>query len=247
MARARATSSKPRAAKPAAHEPSAARAEERRREIILAAAAEFARKGYAETTLGGIAKRLGIHTAGLYYYFENKDAIVVALLQFAAERMTAESQQMLEDLPDVTPLDQMKLLIRAYVARTAERDDVGRAFYKIFDQVSPELRRNCIRGPKSYLRLWRDTVTRAVEAGQIRSDVPPSLLRLFLIGSMFWIVEWYKPGGENSLDEISDALIAIYLGNGEPPEKPARRAASETKPRKTTRAPRTASRSRQAV
>ena len=196
-------------ARPAEEPP--AKADEKRREIILAAAAEFSRKGYAETTLGDIANRLGIHTAGLYYYFKNKDAVVEAVLKYAAQRILMTMKQALKDMPDASPIEQLKAVIRNYILLGGQRDDVGRAFHKIYDQVSPELRKTVLGEARAVFSMWRKLVNKAVETGELKSDIPSNLLRQLLIGSMMWIPQWYKPGGETSLDEIADAAIAFFV------------------------------------
>ncbi len=52
-----------------------------RERIVLAAAELFSTKGFASGSLQDIADRLGITKAALYYHYESKDAILVAVLQ----------------------------------------------------------------------------------------------------------------------------------------------------------------------
>ena len=200
---------------PSAH----GRADEKRREIILAAAAEFSQKGYAEATLGDIASRLGIHTAGLYYYFENKDAVVEAVLKYGAQRVLERTRQVLDEAPDGAPVEQLKAMIRTHVVVNGHRDDVGRAYWKIYDQVSPQLRKTVRVEARQLFDMWRTLVNKAAESGEIRSDISPSLFRELLVGAVMWIPEWYRPGGEKTLEEIADAVIALFLG--QPPAAPA--------------------------
>jgi AcrR family transcriptional regulator len=62
------------------------RAQETVGAILKAAAAAFARDGYASTTTNHIARRAGVSVGSLYQYFPNKDAILGALY----ERHTAD-------------------------------------------------------------------------------------------------------------------------------------------------------------
>ena len=206
-------SSRTRASEAPAAPPTHGRADEKRREIILAAAAEFSQKGYAEATLGDIANRLGIHTAGLYYYFENKDAVVEAVLKYGAQRVLERTRQVLSETPDDAPVEQLKALIRTYITVNGRRDDVGRAYWKIHDQVSPQLRKTVRVEGRQLFDMWRNLVNKAAEAGEIRSDISPTLFRELLVGSVMWVPEWYKPSGEKTLEEIADAVIAVFIGS----------------------------------
>lgn len=58
----------------------AAQAARTRRRVLEVAGRQFAEKGYAATSLQGIADAMGVTKANVYYYFRTKDAILVALL-----------------------------------------------------------------------------------------------------------------------------------------------------------------------
>lgn len=189
------------------------KASEKRKEIILAAASLFARKGYSETTLGDVAQVLKIRTTGLYYYFDSRDALVEAVLRYAADQILSQYRDGLGEFANLTALGKLKWMIRHYIHAGGRRNDVGLAFWKIYDQVSPELRTSVIAEAKSYFDMWRIVVDEAAREGSIRNDLSPGLFRQLLIGCLVWIPEWYSVEGENSLDEIADAVIAIFIGN----------------------------------
>jgi AcrR family transcriptional regulator len=202
----------------------------------------FSQKGYAATTLDDIARKAGIHAPNLYYYFENKDAIVEALLKFRTEQLQAAANEVLEELRGASPLEQLKGLVRRFIADMTHRTEFGRAFEKIYDQVSPELRKRSLAAPRAFARVWERLIGEAIAAGELRSDVSPRLFRLALIGSMRWMNDWYKPGGPNTPEEIADEFITIFLegaalaprrrspvapapGRGKPKSKPAPKGA----------------------
>jgi len=62
------------------------RKEARPNEIIKAAFDEFEEKGFARSTLAGIAKRAGISRTTIYLYFETKEAILEAAIRGSVER-----------------------------------------------------------------------------------------------------------------------------------------------------------------
>ena len=187
------------------------RAELRRQEIIMAAAAEFSRKGYAEATLADIAQRMGIHTAALYYYFENKDAVVQAVLQLAADRIYNDLSDELQRHPDASSIEKLKIAIRAYVRNSQRRDPLGSAFWKIYDQVAPELWEGIKGAPQTMFPIWEKLVTDAARDGHVRSDLPPGIFRHLLIGALIWMPEWYEEKGALSLDQVADAVITLFL------------------------------------
>jgi AcrR family transcriptional regulator len=68
-----------------------ARGEQRRQDLLRAAAAVFGRLGYHETTTNAIAAEAGVSPATLYQFFPNKEAIASALAsKYAREMAEAE-------------------------------------------------------------------------------------------------------------------------------------------------------------
>jgi AcrR family transcriptional regulator len=69
-----------------------ARGEQRRQNLLRAAAAVFGRLGYHETTTNAIATEAGVSPATLYQFFPNKEAIASALASMYAREM-AEAER----------------------------------------------------------------------------------------------------------------------------------------------------------
>lgn len=69
-----------------AEDPRAARRDDKRNRILDAAVVEIARSGYYGTTVARIARRAGVADGTIYLYFENKDAILTAVLDRAMDR-----------------------------------------------------------------------------------------------------------------------------------------------------------------
>jgi TetR/AcrR family transcriptional regulator len=71
------------------------RADQTRARILDAATCEFSSNGLAGARTERIAEAAGVNKALIYYYFKGKDALYVATLEFAAERMAAASMRVL--------------------------------------------------------------------------------------------------------------------------------------------------------
>jgi AcrR family transcriptional regulator len=64
-----------------------ARGEQRRQELLRAAASVFGRLGYHETTTNAIASEAGVSPATLYQFFPNKEAVASELASMYARQM----------------------------------------------------------------------------------------------------------------------------------------------------------------
>jgi AcrR family transcriptional regulator len=93
-----------------------------RREILLAAAGVFARRGYASATLAGLAEAAGYAPPSLYRYFKSKEEIFSSL----TELLKAELEATFEAPVDRTlPLEaRLEALLHAQFTLVRERREV---------------------------------------------------------------------------------------------------------------------------
>src|ERR1700730_11781438 len=66
----------------------AGKAEETRARILTAALDLFRRQGFAETTMREIATEAGVALGSAYYYFDSKEALVMAFYEQASNEMS---------------------------------------------------------------------------------------------------------------------------------------------------------------
>lgn len=99
--------------------------EEKRDEIVTAAAKLFIGTGYDETPMTAIAAAAGVATNTIYWYFDDKDALLVAVLdRVLAEALADASERADAPWEDqlmwaVERLDQYGRLVTVVHARTA--------------------------------------------------------------------------------------------------------------------------------
>jgi AcrR family transcriptional regulator len=86
----------------------AGRKEQRRSQILNAAAACFARQGFHQTTMQDICAEAGLSAGAVYGYFDSKDAIIAMLAQ-AARRVGAERFAAARDA--ATSVDRLERLL----------------------------------------------------------------------------------------------------------------------------------------
>lgn len=74
--------------------------ETRKREIVAAAQALFIEKGFAETRISDIAKKLGLSQGVFYYYFDSKDAVIDEIVAGYVRELVAASETAVAGLDD---------------------------------------------------------------------------------------------------------------------------------------------------
>jgi AcrR family transcriptional regulator len=135
------------------------------RQAILAAAGErLLEKGYEAFSLRQVAERIGYSATTIYLYFENKDALVAAVIEEGFERFLRALEAVHTEDPKASVTD----LGRAYV-RFALANSV---YYRLMFMNRPDLIALAAQGDSgkfhaSFAVLQR-AVQRAIDAGAYR-------------------------------------------------------------------------------
>ncbi|HKL21402.1 MAG TPA: TetR family transcriptional regulator [Tichowtungia sp.] len=95
-----------------------------RESVLMAALDLFAEKGYSRTTFSDIAKRIGMTRGAVYWHFENKEALLATLIDFANER---EKNIVDEQIPRIRTLEDLRNAFVSH-ARVVENDPVVQTF-----------------------------------------------------------------------------------------------------------------------
>lgn len=77
-----------------------AKREDKRENIMKAAADAFTRYGYDKTTLDDIGRIVGLNKASLYYYYKNKEDLFLAVVLEESRRMIGHIQENVQSILD---------------------------------------------------------------------------------------------------------------------------------------------------
>ncbi len=155
--------------------------ERTRARILASALALFAKKGYVHTTFTDIAARLEMTKGAVYWHFESKQALLMALIDEMLEKF---KRQIAELLPEgETSFDGLSFPVVAdMMVRDAAQiigDVKGTAFFLLIheqiqwaeesmDNVREDLMRNQRFGPWA---AFKTSLENDVRAGRVRPDV----------------------------------------------------------------------------
>ena len=187
-----------------------------RQRILDAAAAIFARKGYSLTLLSDIAERAGMHLTALYYYYDTKESLVSDLICYVPARTLNALQQTLEALPrESTHRQRLETAFAVYLDSILRDDVYVRADHRIAAQISTKLRKPAIGISQQINEIWRNLLADAVAAGEVRRDMDMTMLRMLMIGSMNWAVEWFRPE-LSPPQRLSSAMQRLFFEGAAP-------------------------------
>ncbi len=194
-------------------------------DILQAAARVLQRSGYEATTMKDIAAEVNLTAASLYHHFDNKDTLLLAVLEAGIEQILAEIEPIARS--ERTSSDKLRRMIAAHIIGLTENTAVGAAMvFEIKSLVSgrpaPDngrasgaaqiiaRRAAFVARRDQFEALFRHVVREGMERGEFRPVDVPIFVKT-LLGAQNWVGVWYRPEGRLNGQEIADMLADTFL------------------------------------
>ena len=193
------------------------RVEQKEQAIIAAARAVFQEHGFDGAKIAEIAKLAGVAEGTVYLYFENKNALLLAVAAEFYDRLTRDAAEGIKDLPDTAA--KLTFLARHHMERVAaEWPMLGMAMTpaKVSDEYrqSEEYQLN-----RTYVEVFDQVIRDGVNRSEIRADLPLSVVRdLFYGGLEYGARTMRMRPSKTDIDEtIANFMLILTAGMFVPP------------------------------
>lgn len=147
--------------------------EERRKEIISTARKLFIEKGYEETAVSDIVKKMGVAQGTFYYYFKSKEDVLEAITINMVEELSQAILVIAQDA-SIGPIEKWKRAITASgdykIGRKEEMIELLHASKVLNNYKLRERYRQLSREKIS--QLFVDILNEGIEAGVFQTDYP---------------------------------------------------------------------------
>ena len=180
----------------------------RREELLRAAAHLFVEKGFEATTTRDIANAVGMRSGSPFYHFRSKQDLLKAAMADGLETGYRRLLAAIEGSDD--PAQQLRLLIRTHLGNLLEGECEAPLLLFESRSLDAAARAEIAAITDRYQKPWQETLDALAAAGQLNSAQPP--VRLLLFGMLNWTPQWYRADGGQSLDQLTDCVMALLLG-----------------------------------
>jgi AcrR family transcriptional regulator len=180
-----------------------------RQRIMDAAAALFLRQGYDRTSLRHIAAAADMKAGSVYYHFESKDDLLIAILRRGIAVMVEAFAVVAAELGDVSPRERIGAHVRGHLGALFEHGPYTAAHVTTFHLAPEAVRDEIVPDRDGYEALWSELLGGLGTAGFMGAGVDIGLSRLTLFGAMNTTIEWFDPD-RSSLDRLADTITTQF-------------------------------------
>jgi AcrR family transcriptional regulator len=161
-------------------------------QILAAAMAVFAEKGFAKASMNDIVRASGLSKGGVYWHFKSKDALVTAIFdQFFKEQLALLDAVMAENGTAVTKLQELATFTSAGMAEVAAQFPSPLEFYALAAR-DESLKNSLQEHFQSYRTKIGELVAQGVADGEFRpqnsEDVANTIIALFEGVLLIWAI-----------------------------------------------------------
>lgn len=176
--------------------------------ILESSLAAFTEFGYHGSSVRDIANRVGVTVPTLYYHYQSKQGLMLALLQASSQDLISRTGHALNEAGP-HPLHRFVDLVDCTVRFMCHRRRLARldAESRYLDEGA----RAIYAAPRKQVeRQFLDVLQHGVETGTFRVDHPVDVNRA-LLGTFQSIAMWYRKDGELSPSDIAARYLEFSL------------------------------------
>lgn len=180
-----------------------------RDQLIHAALVLFDTSGYPRTSVEDIVAKAKVTKGAFYHHFGSKEEVLEIIHNVYVESQIELCTRIISE--DINPREKLRELARATITNLNQY----RAHVSVYMQdrrfLTDQRKKNVLEKRSEIDKLFNSIIEDGVRSGYFRTDVSPKLITFGIIGMYAWVINWWKPSGSLSLEEIADQYVDVLL------------------------------------
>lgn len=176
---------------------------DRHLEVLEAAGALFAERGFAGTSIRDIGERVGLLGGSLYHYIKSKEALFVKVHDMALQMGENRIRAAIADLDD--PWKRLEVACITMLDVQLDPNSLTLPLMNDFQSVPPAVREKLILKRDAFETLF----TKLVADLPLDPAIDRSVYRLLLLTLLNNVAGWYRKG-RLSPEDIGRQIVAIF-------------------------------------
>ena len=182
----------------------------RKTQIARTAEQLFSKRGYHATTMREIAAALNLEGGSLYGHISGKYELLYTIVLDASDQFRSAAREVLN--MDITPPEQLRLLMRQHVAIVAGGLDRAVVYHHEWRHLTDEHLAVLKTHRDEYEQAFRKIIQAGVAEGSFVVE-DERLASISILSLLNWTYQWFQTGGPLDATKLADYFYkTIMLG-----------------------------------
>lgn len=172
--------------------------------VLRVAVDLFNRQGYDATSVGDVARELGLTKSAIYHHVPSKEHLLRTAVDEALDALTAALDEVAA-ADDLDPGERLRTAVRSSVTVLVEHLPAVTLLLRVHGNTPVE--QAALARRRTIDQRLADMVRLAVDDGVVRADLDPLLISRLLFGMVNSLTEWVRT--DLDADSLADAVTAL--------------------------------------
>ncbi|WP_322921486.1 TetR/AcrR family transcriptional regulator [Nocardioides renjunii] len=172
--------------------------------VLRVAVDLFNRQGYDATSVGDVARELGITKSAIYHHVPSKEHLLQSAVDEALDALTAALDEVAAD-DGLDAEQRLRAAVRSSVVVLVGHLPAVTLLLRVHGNTPVE--KAALARRRALDERLADMVRAAVDEGVLREDVEPLVISRLLFGMVNSLVEWLRPGVD--AEALADSVAAL--------------------------------------
>ncbi len=187
------------------------RSDNRRRQVLEAAADLIVEKGYHGTSMRDIAKYTGMLPGSLYYHFPSKEALLTAVFEEGVQRISDRVDEALESA-ETEPWLRLQSACEAHLQMLLGGSSFAQVVVRVLPKDAPDAESSLVVMRDRYETRFRDLVSEL----PLKTGTDRKIFRLLLMGSMNHAPVWFRGDGSTATELAQQLVGNLQAAHSDP-------------------------------
>ncbi len=186
------------------------RSDNRRQQVLEAAASLFVEKGYNGTSMRDIAKSTQMLPGSLYYHFPSKEALLAAVFEEGVKRISDRVDEALAST-ESKPWLRLQSACEAHLQMLLGGNNFAQVVVRVLPKDAPDIRSSLVAMRDRYEARFRELVADL----PLKSGTDQKIFRLMLLGSLNHAPVWFRQNGATVSQLAQQFISNLQAAHGE--------------------------------
>ena len=182
--------------------------------ILRLSAQTFADRGFEATSMREISRATSVSLSGLYHYFESKQNLLYLIQNNTFTFILERLRMRLSGIDD--PAARLRILVRNHIEYFLSHPSEMKVLSHEEDALGEPFREQVDKIKRRYYALARE-IFDSLAADGLAHGIQPRIAVLSLFGMMNWTYKWHKPMVDPDAEELTAAIVGLFLHGVLPP------------------------------